>query len=270
VAALVNRSWFRRSWIVQEYVLSYDRARIFYCGNKQFEPANIHIESETGNLFSKINRQLDFDAKTVVALRERQAPQLLQDLSVLLPSGLEDVSNQVLRSHQASRLLTIGEEVRNTLYFGFTQFFKVFALCQGYENEARKCEDSANEPSCNSHFCETITTRINPPPFLEHTLLSQLTLLRSMEATNPRDKNYSLLGPFQNPNRDFRVDSHDTDLLIIKYSESVARVYASLVHAIVVRTRRLEIFRECSRERQTACHPGSLTGLPIIFRLLEV
>jgi hypothetical protein len=128
VAALVNRSWFRRSWIVQEYVLSYDRARIFYCGNKQFEPANIHIESETRNLFSKINGQLDFDAKTVVALRERQAPQLLQDLSVLLPSGLEDVSNQVLRSHQASRLLAIGKEVSNTVYFGFTQLFKAFAV----------------------------------------------------------------------------------------------------------------------------------------------
>lgn len=99
------------------------------------------------------------------------------------------------------------------------------------------------------HFCETITTRRNPPPFLEHTLLSQLTLLRSIEATNPRDKNYSFLGLFQNPNRDFQVDSHNTDLLIIKYSESIARVYASLVHAIVVQTRRLEIFRECSGEK---------------------
>lgn len=70
-----------------------------------------------------------------------------------------------------------------------------------------------------------------------------------MKATDPKDKVYSLLGLFQNPKRDFRLDSHDPNLLIVKYSESVAKIYASLVRAIVVPTRRLEILQECKRIR---------------------
>jgi hypothetical protein len=198
----------------------------------------------------KIARQLDADLKTVVALRERQAPQFLQDLSIRLPRGrgLEDIGNKVLRSYQASRLLFINEEASATVYSGLTQLLKVFAMSQSYENEARKCENSAEKPSYNSHSCETITRRRNITPSPQHTLLSQLPLLRDMKAIDPRDKIYSLLGLFQNPNRDFQLDSYDRNLLIIKYSESVVRVYASLVQAIVAPTRRLEILRECNGE----------------------
>jgi hypothetical protein len=205
VASLLNRSWFRRSWfrrswIVQEYVLSYDKTRIFYCGDGRFEPADFNNRSATGSLLLKIDRQLDFDSKNVVALRERQPPQLLQDLSILLPSGLEDIGNNILRSYQASRLLSINEQTTDTLSLGFMQLSKVFLLSQSYEDEAQKREVSAYKPSCNPHSCETMTTRRNTPASLQHTLLSQLTLLRGMEATDPRDKIYSLLGLFQNPN----------------------------------------------------------------------
>ena len=62
--------------------------------------------------------------------------------------------------------------------------------------------------------------------------------------TNSKDKDYSLLGLFQNAVRPYQLDSRDPNLLIIDYAEStsVAKVYASVVRAIVVLIRRLEIF----------------------------
>jgi hypothetical protein len=207
-----------------------------------------------GDIYSKIEERLDLDTRKIGALQEVQVPQLFQDLLSMGASGMvAHTVTEGLRLNQASRLLLSNEEDRTALSRGMSQLLRLWLLSRSYEREARKYESDDSEPDDNNQKSSGgITTGRTEQPIVQHTvhtLQRQLTLLRSMIATDPRDKIYSLLGLFQNPKRDFRLDSHDLNLLIVKYSESILKVYASLVRAIVVPTRRLEIFQECNRIR---------------------
>jgi hypothetical protein len=246
VTALVNRSWFCRSWIVQEYALSYDKTRLCYCGDKQFCLEDFRTGSTRGDIISKIQKRVDRNSDKIRLIR--QAPPFYQDLSGMGAGGV-DGSNELIRYLKVTVLLFINEKACADLNRGYHLVVRVLALCQTYEKEARKYESGTSEPGSSQKFSGDAPMKRNEQLTVKHTLQTQLAHLRHMRATDPKDKVYSILGLFQNPKRDFRLDSHDLNLLVVKYSESVAKVYASLVRAIVVPTRRLEILQECRRLR---------------------
>lgn len=167
VTALVNRSWFCRSWIVQEYALSYDKTRLFYCGDKHFCLDDFRIESTRGDIISKIEERLDRNSEKIRALR--QAPPFYQDLSGMGAAGV-DYTNEVIRFGKAMILLFINEKACNDLYLGYSQLIRILLLSQNYEKEAGRYESGTSEPGSSQKSSGGISMKRNEQPSVKHTL----------------------------------------------------------------------------------------------------
>ena len=226
---------------MQEFALSYDKERLVYCGNKHLDADDFLIASTRGGVFRKMKE------REIAALRELQAPQFCWNLS-LMGAGGRIIADEALWLYRSLKFSLINQE-RHSLGLGMIQLLRLWLLSQSYEEQARKYENGVSESGSIQESAGGIKPSRNKraSASLKHTLQRQLVLLRSMDVTEPKDKIYSLRGLFQGPGRDYRLDSHDPNILIVKYGESIAKVYASLVRAIVIPTRRLDIFQGCSR-----------------------
>jgi hypothetical protein len=77
-------------------------------------------------------------------------------------------------------------------------------------------------------------------------LVFWLTRIRARQATNPLDKIYSVLGLVQDLQGNGDSEDATLDALIMDYRAPVEDVYSSLVRAVVLKTRKLQILAACT------------------------
>lgn len=215
LARFYSRQWFKRTWIVQEYIVgSKDRA-IWMCGSHEMS----HGVMET---FVEMAKVLKFRGTWALygtefkAMMERLEAQE-HDMGSL---GKYNTESPEARSASAYAIF-------HRMSADFVRGFRAFASL----THLKKTFTVASENGINAN-----DTYIN----------FWLSRLRITESSDPRDKIYAILGLLEESNNNENLVGLERDLLIVDYDASIQDVYDSLVCAIVTSTKQLGILSACT------------------------
>lgn len=223
LATFFGRPWFRRSWVVQEYVIGSKQRAIWYCGPRQL--CNSQVSD-----FLEFARQIHL-SEALPRFRDEYR-QRLRHMDTrhhdLLSREKYDTTSEITRE------ASVNEISKNTVASfveGLRSFADLNALTEAFSIATE------NGVAINDAY-----------------LTFWLGTIRQTKASDPRDKIYSILGLLEDSSSSGRLVGLDQDALIVDYNTSVQDVYSSLVQSIVLGTRRLGILSACEWRRK--CETG--------------
>lgn len=235
VVSFLQRTWFYRAWIVQEYVLSNVDHSIFYSGRIQIPVT--HVMATPWQLLRRSPKNKSIDRTVLRAFDECDNRWQLLERSRLRHANGKLVQEHNKLIQQQRQLLQRYDELASAK----NELLRRTNV--DTELHSQLIRDVDELLLRRNEFVGTTNVETRPQqPKVEGSstsLLAWLIANRSTKATDPRDKVFSLLALVDHNN-------YDIQSLIVDYNADVQDVFSSVVRSTVSSTKRLNILGACA------------------------
>ena len=215
-----GRQWFRRAWVIQEYVAGGKDRAVFCCGQTRL--TLLSLEN-----FILVGNELMFRGALDLYIHKFKG--ILKDREASRDHDLSDHPGYLTESEEVRDVSArkMFEQIAADFIRGMRSLASLRSLRGTFELAEENGIDSRDE----------------------HILL-WLGRTRITDSSDPRDKVYAVLGLLDDSNKEGQVPITRSKSLIIDYNATVEDVYSSLVRAIVESSERLGILSACTKRSE--------------------
>jgi hypothetical protein len=273
----LNRPWFTRSWILQEVILGFRLEALFHYGDAVFLPVDaLNFLNDFNKMLWEISsmdpRKSDLAQQYLTALIRAEllfnTAIRTRYLSLSSTDALQREENTQLKEDKTtdpkvqplkksiSYIEDVSKKARGMPKISEAGRVKQMPLqayivpSQGVDQVINQDETMTTAPE-ELHRRESLVIESGAhsiiPLKLYDSIEYWLSFNRVTNATNPRDKIYSVLGIITHITGIKQSKAVNLDALILDYEADVQDVFSSTVKAIVIATGKLDILGHCSK-----------------------